>query len=130
MTCRLRKLFSIIFLVCFSSVMLGADLTPQQQTEVRMLINLMDYIAKDYRMAVSDRDVINDFEFAEMQEFSGNALDYFLALEQGGVLTDVSAEHDALVSLSALIASKAPPAAVSAQAASIRAAIVALKLVV
>ncbi len=129
MTCRLRKLFSIIFLVCFSSVMLGADLTPQQQTEVRMLINLMDYIAKDYRMAVSDRDVINDFEFAEMQEFSGNALDYFLALEQGGVLTDVSAEHDALVSLSALIASKAPPAAVSAQAASIRAAIVALKLV-
>ncbi|NQV53930.1 MAG: FTR1 family protein [Flavobacteriales bacterium] len=94
-----------------------------------MLINLMDYIAKDYRMAVSDGEVINDFEFAEMQEFSGNALMYFLALEEAGILTDVSAEHDALTALNALIASKASPAEVSAQAAFIRAAIVERKLV-
>lgn len=47
----------------------------KDQPNARMLVNLMDYIAKDYVMAVKDGEVISEFEYAEMYEFVNTAGD-------------------------------------------------------
>lgn len=129
MNSRLRGPLSILFFTLFSISLFASELTPSQQTEVRMLINLMDYIAKDYRMAVQDGAVINDFEYAEMQEFSGNAANYFQKLELAGILANAEGERAAIGNLTALINAKASPIEVSRQAEAIRSAIVARDLV-
>ena len=54
MISRLRALFAISILLFSSFTIFAKDLAPTQETEVRMLINLMDYISKDYVMAVKD----------------------------------------------------------------------------
>ncbi|MEQ9188746.1 MAG: FTR1 family protein [Cryomorphaceae bacterium] len=129
MNSRLRGPLSILFFTLFSISLFASELTPSQQTDVRMLINLMDYIAKDYPLAVQDSAVINDFEYAEMLEFSGNAADYFQKLEEAGVLTYANGERAAIGNLAALINAKAASGEVSRQAEAIRAAIIARDLV-
>ncbi|MEX2595370.1 MAG: FTR1 family protein [Salibacteraceae bacterium] len=99
------------------------------QTEVRMLINLMDYIAKDYQMAVEDGEVINDFEYAEMTEFSGNALEIFNRLKKDSSIDFEPIIEQEVERLQSLISEKAWPAEVSETANFIRDEIVELRLV-
>lgn len=78
-----RFLFSLTFLFLLISNALSAnELNPDQQKEVRTLINLLDYIAKDYAMAIEDGEVINEFEYAEMSEFSQQLLDIHDRLDE------------------------------------------------
>ena len=68
----LRPLFLVFLLISLSTQ--AADLKPEQQKEARTLINLLDYMSKDYAMAIEDGEVINEFEYAEMKEFSSQLL--------------------------------------------------------
>ncbi|WP_447952056.1 FTR1 family protein [Chryseobacterium koreense] len=43
--------------------------TIEKDKDLRTLVTLLDYIAKDYSAAVENGKVINEFEFAEMNEF-------------------------------------------------------------
>lgn len=45
------------------------------QSQARMMVHLLDYIAVDYSMAVEQGEVINTAEFAEMQEFASTIKD-------------------------------------------------------
>lgn len=102
---------------------------PQQQSDVRMLINLLDYIAKDYPLAVKDSTVINDFEYTEMLEFSVNTQELYERLAAENILEKDSILMHALGNLSAQIKRKASPHLVKLQAHEIRNAIMALNLV-
>jgi len=128
MISRLRALFAISILLFSSFTIFAKDLAPVQETEVRMLINLMDYISKDYVMAVKDGEVINRFEYEEMEEFSTNALDYHERLLSSQTLPD-STQKAELLELQRLIGAKSSPEDVSAQASLVRDHIVGLGLV-
>lgn len=41
----------------------------------RTIVHLLDYIAQDYSAAVSEGEIINQFEFNEMKEFSTSVMD-------------------------------------------------------
>lgn len=41
-----------------------------KEDDLRTLVTLLDYISKDYSVAVENGQVINEFEFAEMSEFA------------------------------------------------------------
>ncbi len=128
MISRLRALFAISILLFSSFTIFAKDLAPTQETEVRMLINLMDYISKDYVMAVKDGEVINSFEYEEMEEFSANALDYHERLLSSQTLPD-STQKAELLELQRLIGAKSSPEDVSVQASLVRDHIVGLGLV-
>src|SRR3546814_16774119 len=65
---NMRLLFALLaFLGLFASASVQAA-TPQQTAETTW--RLLDYIAVDYAGAVAGGRVINDFEYAEMREFS------------------------------------------------------------
>jgi high-affinity iron transporter len=106
-----------------------ASLSPSSQTEVRMVINLMDYIAKDYVMAVKDGEVINAFEFDEMNEFASNASVYCQKLQDEGHVPATLQLDLEFERLASLIRDKSQPKEVGAQADRIRDAIIALDLV-
>ena len=42
----------------------------KQQENIQTSIHLLDYIARDYARAVKNGEIINEFEYKEMQEFS------------------------------------------------------------
>lgn len=46
----------------------------------RMLVNLLEYIGQDYPNAVEKGEVINDYEYREMKEFTGRAKRMFKKL--------------------------------------------------
>lgn len=52
------------------------SLTAQaSQSQARMMVHLLDYIAVDYSMAVEQGEVINTAEYTEMQEFASTISD-------------------------------------------------------
>ncbi len=55
--------------------------SPDTKQRVRTLINLLDYIGKDYSNAVQEGEVINDFEYREMRNFSQQVADLHGQLE-------------------------------------------------
>src|SRR5690606_39651556 len=50
-------------------------------TDSQTAWRLLDYIAVDYPEAVSDGEVVNEFEYAEMLEFSTSAGELIAGLE-------------------------------------------------
>ena len=84
----------------------------------RLLVHLLDYLAKDYVGAVHDGRVINDLEFREQEEFVGEAL----ALARRLPKLKENADFVAGVSrLSDLVRQKAPSDEVSALALRLKA---------
>jgi len=119
--CMIRYLLtSSLFLFCSMSFSLATE----SNEDARMLINLMDYIAKDYNMAVKDGQVINEFEFAEMGEFSATAADFASRLES----SDTSI-HDQVLKLQQLIQDTNDYTTVSSLARSIKLKLLSLNLV-
>ena len=93
-------LFLFIF---FSSLQVSAQ---EKDTNIQSAIHLLDYLSKDYQMAVRDGKVIDKAEYAEMQEFSLNIFNLAKAInlpsEPGqSILSDLD-------DLKALIRDKAP----------------------
>lgn len=127
-----RKLTKTIFtfiILFFSILNTSFAISDSETTKVRMLINLMDYIAKDYKMAVSDGEVINKFEFSEMSEFSGNAQKFYTELVNSATILQDEQIVKELETLQLLIAQKSDVHAVTESADRIKLSIVALNLV-
>lgn len=121
----LRK---FLLLLCFL-VSLNSFAGTRADRDVRMLINLMDYIAKDYQMAVKDGEVLNEFEYAEMQEFGATSEEFAIRLfgdSSKSIGLNVLVEVRALQSM---ISSKASVSEVSAHAAGIKQSILDMNLV-
>jgi high-affinity iron transporter len=88
-----------LFFLGFLLTLSVSSQTKSEEDNARMLINLMDYIAKDYQMGVSNGEVISEFEYAEMHEFVGAAVTKADELDASGVLSNekvIKAELDQL----------------------------------
>ena len=69
-TNRLTRLLLPTLFLFASAAAQASDLASQG----RQLVQLLDYIAVDYRDAVADGQIISEAEYSEMQEFSATAL--------------------------------------------------------
>jgi len=67
-------LLLVVGFIC-SSVPTKAQDTTNNHTQLRSLVNLLDYIGKDYPNAVKNGKVISSSEFQEMTEFSNQIKD-------------------------------------------------------
>ena len=94
-----------------------------------MLINLMDYIAKDYGMGVKNGVVINEFEYSEMNEFVSSAAEYEQLISEAGLFDETMNIHVSILELKSLIQAKANQAEVAQIADEIKLKILGLNLV-
>lgn len=69
----INKLKICFLFLLLSSVNLFAQTTDKDK-DLRTLVTLLDYISKDYPAAVEGGKIINEFEFAEMTEFSAKCI--------------------------------------------------------
>lgn len=94
----------LLLLFLTSTFILKANSDP------RLIIHLLDYVATDYGRAVENGQIVNEFEYAEMQEFSAQV---------NGLLQKVDGDTAKLLGLSQnldlLIAEKAAPTEVAKQ---------------
>ena len=58
MTGKITKTITTFILLFFIALNSSFAISDSESTKVRMLINLMDYIAKDYKMAMSQGQAI------------------------------------------------------------------------
>lgn len=63
---QLRKYILFLFIVASFGILRANEV---DQMKFRSLLNLSNYIGNDYVNAIQDGEVINEFEYAEMQEF-------------------------------------------------------------
>jgi high-affinity iron transporter len=73
------------------------------ETDAHRLVGLLEYVGADYRMAVKDGEVINDFEYNEMHVLVSDAKELL-----AGQATQPEAIEKHLQELSKLIEQKAP----------------------
>lgn len=69
--------FLIFSILCFAGTLSAQN---RIEEDARLIIHLLDYMANDYGAAVEDGQVINAFEYQEMQEFAstiGQMVDEF-----------------------------------------------------
>lgn len=98
---KLTRLFSYLTAFALFSV-----LSFQSQAEENQLQNatdivpqawqMLDYLATDYAAAVEDGEVIDEFEYLEMQEFSSTISNYFSVLPEHEVKADLILQAEAL----------------------------------
>ena len=119
-----KNLLLILFLI--SGSLLSATEIDKQG---RMLISLLDYIGKDYQKAVDKGEVINEFEFNEMLEFSGNTVSIFKTVSSEVHIADSVNLLTQLRELRQLIANKAASGEVYLKSGEIRKELLLLDLV-
>lgn len=102
-----------------------ATLAPAQATEpsIQTTWRLLDYIAVDYRSAVSGGSVANQFEYEEMTEFSRSVAERIKALPETTHKEGLEKRADYLQSV---IAAKAPAEEVARLARSLASALLAV----
>src|SRR4030095_12173432 len=76
--------------------------------EAKRLVALLDYLGSDYKNAVQDGKIVNQNEFAEMQEFSKRTLELFKQLKETDK-ADKAGIEPSLKSLANQIEEKADP---------------------
>ena len=113
--CRLVILF-------LSALMLAPAVAQAGVETVPTTWRLLDYIAVDYKEAVADGRIVNQFEYDEMGEFSKNVASSIAALPASPAKATL--ERDA-AALREAIAAKAPPEQVAGLARSLAAALLA-----
>ena len=129
MAIKLTKSTLLTIVLLISTLNISFAINDAETTKVRMLINLMDYIAKDYKMAVSDGEVINEFEFGEMSEFSGSAVNFYGDLVSSQTVNEDEQIIKELQKLRSLVASKGNFTEVKKSANKVKQAIISLDLV-
>ncbi|MFB6306297.1 MAG: hypothetical protein ABEH43_04805, partial [Flavobacteriales bacterium] len=75
--------FLIALLLTLSSVQYSKAMTEENAgitKKTRMMINLLDYIGRDYSEAVENGKIINEFEYKEMKEFCEKAEEQFILI--------------------------------------------------
>jgi high-affinity iron transporter len=122
MTGKITKTITTFILLFFIAL-------NSSSTKVRMLINLMDYIAKDYKMAVSNGAIVNEFEYGEMTEFSGNASKFYKELVSSNTIREDYEIVKELDNLQSLIQDKGNVTEVKVSADHVKQAIISLDLV-
>ena len=127
----MKKLTSllIILLVLGVSASFSNPNPDVPKQKVRTFINLLDYIGKDYLRAVQDGEIISEFEYNEMVNFSRQVAD--LHTELGKEIDQPSFANLAndILKLQEVINEKAPAEKVRQLTSSIREAILKLGLV-
>lgn len=93
-------------------ILLFAASTAFADEEARRLVALLDYLGSDYKNAVQDGKIVNQDEFAEMQEFSKRTLELFKQLKETDK-GDKAGIEPSLKSLANQIENKADPKAVA-----------------
>ena len=129
MTGKLTKTITTFILLFFIALNSSFAISDSESTKVRMLINLMDYIAKDYKMAVSNGAIVNEFEFGEMTEFSGNASKFYKELVISNAIKEDYDIVKELDNLQSLIQSRGNVTEVKVSADHVKQAIISLDLV-
>lgn len=100
---------------------------PKQK--VRTLINLLDYIGKDYPNAVQNGEMIDEFEYKEMVNFASQVADIHKQLEKEIDQPSFANLAENISKLQKIIREKAPAEKVSQLTSSIREQILELGLV-
>ena len=93
-------------------ILLFAASTAFADDEARRLVALLDYLGSDYKNAVQDGKIVNQDEFAEMQEFSKRTLELLKQLKETDK-ADKAGVEPSLKSLANQIENKADPKAVA-----------------
>ena len=113
-----RALAALLFL---TALLMPAIAGAQQQgASAQVAWRLLDYIAVDYPVAVSDGRVISAAEYAEMREFSASVRERLAALPARPATPQLLKDADALA---AAIERRAPPAEVAEQSRALAAAV-------
>lgn len=124
MQCTFRTSVSmLIFLLLLAMPALGQDAPLTSEPEgsaARSLVHILDYIAQDYRVAVSGGEVIDATEYSEMVAFGRNASSLLSDLAAAGTLPSGNRLQGATRQLQASIEEKAAPEVVAGQARAIR----------
>lgn len=115
--CRLA--YRCLLAAFLSLFAVGAYAAP---TDAQTAWRLLDYIAVDYPEAVADGQVVNDSEYAEMQEFAASAGELIASLEATGAQADLLQQASGL---QAAIEARHDPAEVGALARGLAAALLA-----
>src|SRR5215475_3614716 len=97
--------------VVFLSLLFAAS-TAFADDEARRLVALLDYLGSDYKNAVQGGKIVNQDEFAEMQEFSKRTLELLNKIKETDK-ADKAGVEPGLKSLSDQIENKADPKAVA-----------------
>lgn len=94
-------------------LLLVATCIAQANPQVQTIWRLLDYVAVDYPEAVRDGAVVNQFEYAEMQEFSATVRERLAQLPAHPAAEQLAAQA---LDLETAIAAKAAPADVESKA--------------
>tara|TARA_R110001592_G_scaffold131360_3_gene345093 strand:- start:2821 stop:4770 length:1950 start_codon:yes stop_codon:yes gene_type:complete len=70
--------YFIFLVLLFSTLNVSAK---EKDNNIQSVIHLLDYLSKDYPMAVSNGKILNTTEYAEMQEFSEKIYDFAKAIK-------------------------------------------------
>ena len=116
---KIKSLLSLFFFIIWISVSQAAS----QEQSPRFLVHLLDYLAQDYGVAVSNGKVINPYEYEEQIEFIDAALETQEALPS---LAQVPTLTSQLKELKQLIQDKESPEKVSELARKIQSQVIEL----
>ena len=100
-------------LIAFLSIAVAMPASAGTHDAVQTTWRLLDYIAVDYTEAVSNGEVTNELEYAEMQEFSASVAKRMAALPANAQRAQLVADAEALVES---ISAKVEPAVVARDA--------------
>src|SRR5690606_31467889 len=101
--------FRWLLLPVLAVALLAAASVVRANPQVQLTWQLLDYIAVDYAGAVKDGQVISDFEYAEMSEFSATVGERLAQLPEHEALAGLQEQAAAL---QAAVEAKADPAEV------------------
>lgn len=123
---KIAFLFFIISLVNPFTVSAQTDIN---EKEARTLVTLLDYIAKDYEIAVADGKIINQAEFEEISEFTQTCITYHENLVPQVNNSDFTNLKGGLEQLKKLIQTKADQGLIEIQARNVKEKILDLGLI-
>ena len=118
----LHRFLAVLALIAAALLASAPARAASTAQEVQTSWRLLDYIAVDYREAVSGGRIINALEYDEMVEFSASVSAKLQALPASPERSALIGEAEAL---EAAIAAKAEPGAIAAQAKSLAARLLA-----
>jgi high-affinity iron transporter len=119
----LTTLFFLLFVSGYSQTV-----SYSKKKELRRLVTLLDYVAKDYSGAVQNGKVINDTEYLEIIELTETCKSLYLKLRDKIKLTPFTVLESDLKELSDLIKKKADKDIIAKQAKDIKNKILAIGL--